>query len=172
MSATTEPHAIPDESKFDAEREKLALERERLQVERYKAKWSAAAVGVPLLGLVFTAATGIWNQHRQSQLSFALKAAEIIMATDNPEATKNKALALGTLFPQHLPKEFAKSFDADAFETMEADPKRDLVTQLLAKPESAKTMIAIWKAAYPADDWILPIEAALNEKVPHSTSKK
>jgi hypothetical protein len=149
----------PDTSITALEQAKLELEREKLSVERTKARWSAAAVGVPLITLAVTAATGVWNQHKQSQLAFSLKVAEIVMATDNPAVTKNKAIALSKLFPQHLPHGFAKSFDENAFG--QTDVKREVVNLLVAKPESALEIARVWLAAYPDDAWLKPIEASL-----------
>jgi cell division protein FtsL len=159
-----------ERAKLDIESQKLELEHQKLDVERYKARWSAGAVGLPLVALVVTAATGVWNQHKQSQLAFSLKAAEIIMATDNPGVTKNKAIALSTLFPGQLPRDFAKSFDENSFGTLEVDVKREVVNLLVAKPESASEILRVWKAAYPDDKWIEPIEAAVasGKRVPNS----
>lgn len=153
--------AEPDTSITALERAKLDLERDKLAVERTKARWSAGAVGVPLITLAITAATGVWNQHKQSQLAFSLKVAEIVMATDNPSVTKNKAIALSKLFPDQLPSGFAKSFDENAFGHVEVDVKREVVNLLVAKPESALQIARLWLAAYPEDKWLTPIEASL-----------
>lgn len=153
-----------DREGVSIEREKLQLEREKLEVEKQKAKWTAIGLGVPVVALAATVMLGIWTQDRKGRDDFALKAAEILMAGDSPVATHNKAKALSVLFPSRLPRDFAKSFDPDAFGRSEPDTlasKRDLVTLMAAHPPEAERILAIWKAMFPGDAWLPEVEANL-----------
>ena len=119
-----------EREKLILEREKLELERAKVEVERQKAKWMAVGVAVPILAVAATVMLGVWSQYQKARDDFALKAAEILLAGDNPITTQNKAKALSTLFPSQLPRDFAKSFNPNAFGTSEPDtltPKKELI---------------------------------------------
>src|SRR5687768_5006000 len=116
----------PETRKLEIEEKKLELEFERIRVERIKA-WSgnASVIGSILL-VAATIALGIWSQHkqgllqhelqeRQARAQFELKAAEIVMDTEHPGVTFNKAKALQNLFPNYLSLNFAESFVPDSF---------------------------------------------------------
>jgi hypothetical protein len=64
------------------EHAKLDMERDKLMLERDKAKWTAIAVVVPLLGILVTGIVATWQQSIKARDDFRLKAAEIMMATD------------------------------------------------------------------------------------------
>lgn len=141
---------------LEIEREKISIEREKLVVERYKARWSAVSVAVPLLAIAATVLLGYWGQYQKSRDDFALKAAEILLQGDNPIVTKNKATALQTLFPDHLPIDFAESFDPDNY-TGEGDTlpsQKELIKLMASKPENAAQILSMWQAMFPEDDWI------------------
>jgi len=87
----------PDPPKFDIEREKHALEREKLDLERKKAKWTAIAVGVPLVVAAISFAASLLVQALQADAQFQLKAAELIIATDDPLLARSRAQVLQTL---------------------------------------------------------------------------
>src|SRR5216684_922252 len=137
-------------AKLQIEQHKLDIERKKLHVEQYKARWSAFAVAIPLLVVAVTLGVGVWNQNQQNRLAFALKAAEIIMATDKPNVTHEKAIALLMLFPGQLPPNFAKSFNPNSVGSIDVNtPRRELLRLMASKPESAIEILRIWTAAYP-----------------------
>jgi hypothetical protein len=150
--------------KLALEKKKVDLEQAKLEVERQKAKYTAVGVAVPIVVIAATVMLGVWSQYRKGQDDFALKSAEILLQGDNPLTTQNKAKALATLFPSQLPRDFAKSFDPDAFAHTEPDrltPRRDLVNLMAAHPADAERILAIWKAMFPSDEWLPEFENQL-----------
>ncbi|MGE5492268.1 MAG: hypothetical protein ACM31P_13375 [Actinomycetota bacterium] len=156
-----------EREKLSIERDKLQLEREKLEVERLKAKWTAIGVTVPIVVVAATVMLGIWSQYQKGRDDFALKAAEILMAGENPITTQNKAKALAVLFSSQLPPDFAKSFDPDAFghsdDTLAS--KRDLVNLMAAHPTDSEKILAMWKAMFPGDEWLAEFEKNLRSNL-------
>lgn len=153
-----------EKQKLDLERDKLELERAKLQVERHKAKWTAIGVAVPIIVVAATVMLGMWSQYQKGRDDFSLKAAEILLAGDNPNTTQNKAKALAILFPSQLPQDFAKSFDPDAFGQSEPDtltPKNELIKLIATHPSESEKILAVWKAMFPGDDWLSEFETNL-----------
>jgi hypothetical protein len=153
-----------EQEKLALEREKLNLEHVKLDLERLKTKWTAVGVTVPLVAIAATVMLGIWGQYQKGRDDFALKAAEILLAGDNPGTTQSKAKALVMLFPSQLPQDFARSFNPDAFYHTEPDPllsKRDLVNLMAAHPADAERILVVWKAMFPGDEWLPEFEARL-----------
>lgn len=121
----------------DLEQRKLEIEEQKLKVERIKAWTGNASIVLSLLIAGATISVGIWSQYQQSKLQlalqeeqtknqsiiqkqqaesqFELKAAEIVMNSNRPIETLNKAKALQNLFPKHLPDHFAASFDPTTY---------------------------------------------------------
>jgi hypothetical protein len=143
------------------ERAKLELEREKLAVEKFKAWSGAIAVAAPLLAIAATIGIAVWGQYQKARDDFALKAAEIIMNTDNPDVTYNKARTLAKIFPNHLPPDFAKSFDPGSLSPDEAKSRMELLGLLAAKPEHAKEIVTFWKIMFPDRNWIVEFERQL-----------
>jgi hypothetical protein len=133
-----------DSSMSEFERQSILVEREKLQVERYKARWTAFSLAVPLFAAVLTIAFGIWSSYQQSKSAFEIKAAELVMSTDFPQVTAGKAATLQTLFPRKLSPDFARAFDPDTVSS--DDPaKKELIHLLAERP--GKGARVIWEAA-------------------------
>jgi hypothetical protein len=177
----TEPKTFPadtpdsyfERQNLEIEREKLSIEWEKLSVERYKARWSAISVAVPLVAIAATVFLGFWGQYQKSRDDFALKTAEILLQGDNPDVTKNKATALQTLFPSQLPKDFAESFDPQKYavdpDTLPA--RKELLTLMAAKPENATQILAMWRSMFPEDEWLEPFANGLGTNAPAIVKK-
>jgi hypothetical protein len=171
----TRPSNSTEDDTLAIEREKLVIEREKIEVEKYierekieiekyKARWTAIGVSVPILVVAATIALGVWSQYQKSRDEFTLKAAEILLAGDNPEATHNKAIALVSLFPEQLPRDFGKSFDPSQFGRNSFPAQRELVQQMAARPQDAGQILLIWKAMFPGDDWLKEFERNFSAK--------
>lgn len=115
-----------EERKFTLEEKKLELEMQKIKIERFKGWATGGSIVISLLIAAVTIAFGIWSQHKQVMMQIALQdkqaksqfeiqAAEIVMNTDTPGVTHNKAKALLALFPDTLPKNFAESFDPSKY---------------------------------------------------------
>jgi hypothetical protein len=152
--------------KLELERKKLQLEYDKLALERFKAWWSGVAVIVPSSPspLPLVSVSGV-NTRRPKTIS-ALKAAEIIMNTDNPTVTRNKAKALASIFPKQLPPDFGTALNPEDFPGDESGDivraKKELLTLLAARPEKTAEILVFWKSLFPDDSWITSFEEALS----------
>ena len=160
MSST--PPIDVEQENLSIEREKLVVEREKLEVEKYKARWTAIGVAVPILVIAATVALGIWSQYQKGRDDFSLKAAEILLQGDSPDVTKNKAIALQSLFPNQLSKDFARSFEPTQFGTNTVPAQKELLQLMASRPEDAVRILAMWKSMFPDDKWIEPFEKNLS----------
>ena len=133
----TETTPSLEERKLALEETKVEIEFEKLRVERLKGWTTGGSIVMSLLIAALTIAFGMWSQHRQvmtqidlqnrqskaqldlqemsARSQFEIKAAEVVMDTNIPGVTHNKAKALLALFPGRLPENFAKSFDPSKY---------------------------------------------------------
>jgi hypothetical protein len=132
----------PKDARFDIEREKLALERLRLDVEREKVvagqqrtKWIALAIMIPLLVVAATLWVWLVQQYREGRDNDALKAADIIRSAQPDKASQASV----------------------------AD-KKELLGLLAAHPGQQPEIVAYWKALFPNDDWVVPLQQAVQER--------
>lgn len=127
-----------EERKLEIEEKKLELEKEKISLERLNAWTTRSSVVISILIAALTVSFGVWSQHKQvmTQLAiqdkqaksqFEIKAAEIVMNTDIPGVTYNKAKALLALFPEMLPPNFAESFNPDKYAAHELDRRRYVI---------------------------------------------
>ncbi len=146
----TETTPSLEERKLSLEEKKLEIEKEKLKVERLKAWTTGGSIVISLLIAALTISFGVWSQHKQTMTQidlqdkqaksqFEIKAAEIVMNTNTPRVTHNKAKALLALFPERLPKNFAESFEAGNFSepAPERTPDRQYQNQKIP-PESSR----------------------------------
>jgi hypothetical protein len=140
MAHTLEPAATKDTS-FDIERERLALERMKLEIERdklaagrQKIKWIALAVVISLLIVAGTLWMWLFQQYLQIRDDDALKAAEII-----------------------------RSAKIDEPGMASLDDKKELLRLLAAHPGQQAEIVGYWKALFPNDDWVVPLQRTIQE---------
>jgi hypothetical protein len=101
--------------KYLLEVRKADIEEQKARDARSLAKWTAAAIFVPLI-LGF--ASLYWQarlQGLQSKVSFQLKAAEVVLDSKSTRAGEDRAKALRELFPDYVPVEFSKAFASNNF---------------------------------------------------------
>jgi hypothetical protein len=151
----------------DIERERLNLEKRRLELEIEKERnfkkieyLKAAAIFIPLVLVFLTFAFNNYStnlDHRyeldikriEANNSFRLKAAEIVMNAESPNASYNRAKALRGLFPEYLSSDFAEKFDPYNTGT----PKKwDLATLIIEHPSQKNDIIDLWIGVYPGDE--------------------
>jgi flagellar biosynthesis/type III secretory pathway M-ring protein FliF/YscJ len=162
------------------ERERLEhdrqLDQKKIDEERRRTRLTAGSVFVsifvPLTVAAVTFASASCNQKEQAEAQlklqeeqandqFELKAAEIVMTSDNPKITYNKARAMRALFPGHFPPDFAATFNPDEFSSNEAgviQSKKELLNLLAEHPEQRKQIIDTWKQLFPEDEWVKELE--------------
>src|SRR5215213_6849236 len=175
----------------DLERDKLQLDRERFvheqeldrskTAEEKRRTWLTAvssvgalvAIFIPLLIAALTFRNASVTQERQAedqlalqaqqaQAAFELKAAEIVMASDNVAVTYNKARAMRALYPNRLPPDFAGSFNPSDFtssnEAGVVQSKKELLNLLADHPSERQQIIDTWKHFFPEDEWVKNLE--------------
>jgi len=141
MADKLESAATKDAS-FDIERERLALERMKLEIEReklaagrQKTKWIALVVVISLLIVAGTFWMWLFQQYLEIRDGDALKAAEII-----------------------------RSAKVDEPGNAGVEDKKELLGLLAAHPGQQAQIAAYWKALFPNDDWVVPLQRAIQEE--------
>jgi hypothetical protein len=131
-------------------KETIALVRERLSVEKTKARWSAAAVIVPLVVAMLTVWQVVWTLGRQARANFELRAMELVMQSPTREDAVARAVGFRALFPQHL----SPNFESVAkYWVPNQEPKKEFIKLLAARGLTKREMLAVWKQVFPGDEW-------------------
>ena len=154
--------------KLDFEKKKFSeeMDHKRLDSSRENRKmWvEFCGVAVPLL----VAIIGVWvetykrrveesaqriSQEESEKLQFQLKAAEIAFDVRNSREIQPKAAALAQLFPERLPKDFAKNLDPDTirFGPPATEAKLELLKLLAQYPNQRTVILRTWGHMFPLD---------------------
>lgn len=126
MESPAPDPSITEQRKIEIDEKKIEIEFAKIRIEKLRAWTGSSSTFASLVVVAATIGLGIWSQYEQAKLQhdiqdrqakaqFELKAAEIVMSTDNPGTTFNKAKALQSLFPQYLSGNFAESFVPQSF---------------------------------------------------------
>ncbi|HKR58620.1 MAG TPA: hypothetical protein VJS64_02715 [Pyrinomonadaceae bacterium] len=158
------PSSLTSENQtLDLENKKLALEREKLELEKLKAWLTAGTILIPVLvGLL--ALFGVISQIKsasklkevETKTAFELKAAEIVLSSGGPAKATARATVLRDLFPNRLPDNFPKSFDASIMPGSQHNDKLEFLKLVNDKPERTKEIIELWKHLFKWDEVWLP----------------
>jgi len=151
------------------EQKKLELEKRRLEFEIEKQKdqiklerIKTLGILIPLVLVVITFMVDNYekNQDYQNELlmkkidsnnSFKLQAAQIVMNAESPRASYNRARVLQALFPYYLNSSFPERFDPAMFGT---PAKMDLAKLIIDHPMQRNEIIDLWISIYPGDaEW-------------------
>jgi len=145
--------------------DRLALDRERFADRKDKQKKRRLdSTGISIIvSTVLALITLFYNSKQQRLLeeetarhAFQLKAAEIVMSTDSPESTRNKAEVLQKLFPQELDREFSAKVKIPPHECPQldgaAEAKEALIKLLAEHPSQRDQIIRDWSAVF-TDQW-------------------
>jgi hypothetical protein len=112
------------------------------------------------------AVTELQNQAADTQ--FALKAADIVLQSDDPEVNANKAARFQELFPHRVPSDWVKDFHWRQHIAESDDMKRDLVKLLADHPAQEPQIIALYKTLF-VDD---PTVQGFLSRIPNVAPKK
>jgi hypothetical protein len=168
------------EAKFqELEAKKLAImqeiEQKKSDLERNKAKWTTISVfvtalsilgSVTIAGLTIVKSQALQNQAADTQ--FSLKAADLVLQSDDPEVNASKAARFQELFPGRVPHDWAKDFNWKTHAVENDDMKREVAKVLADHPKQAAQIIATYRALF-ADD---PTEQSFLDRLPQNTNKK
>jgi|GEM_PF-3007472 len=161
---------LPDR-RFELEREKVSIERQKLELEFRKLKiesrkvvFTAGSIAIPLLGVMVTVLVGYLSEHARADTDFQLKAAEIVMAHQNPHEMKGRAGILRTLFPQRLPKDFGENFDDQKYSVPIPSDEKALIQLLVDHKDQRADIIRMWRIAYPNEKWVEDLAPPADQK--------
>jgi hypothetical protein len=165
--------------KFAFEKQKLKsteeLENRKLSLERRKAIWTAISVVVAALSILGSVIVGTGNivesarlQNQATDTQFALKAAEIVLQSDDPSINQDKAARFQELYPNRVPKDWAKNFDWKKHASENYDMKREVAKLLAEHPERSKQIIENYQKLFYDDSYVLDFLARLK---PTTSSK-
>jgi hypothetical protein len=181
-------------SNSNIEQRKLEIEEEKVQVERQKAWWSAASTIVPLLAALGTLIYSVWSFRKQSEqtaklqkeaaietaklqnesakLQFEIKAAEIAFSGKTPEAVKNRANVLKTIFGDRLPKNFPPTFDPKTYGGGKESPEEKMffLELLLKYPGKEAETIKGWEMLF-GDTWLDRVKPVILKDTGTPTNK-
>jgi hypothetical protein len=144
-------------SKLDLERVKIELEHEKIKLERNKAIWTSLSIFIPLLIAALTIAFNSWSQVQQTKSDFILQAAEIVMSSETPTGSYNRARALAALFPEQLPsnfQSFAEAFNPEKYAAPSTTAQKTLLEWLILYPEQREDILDAWIILFPEDEWV------------------
>lgn len=127
------------------------IERKKLDSERNKTRWT----GMSILGSVTIAAASIlgtaYLQNEAAKTQFALKAAEIVLHSDDPEVNANKAIRFQNLFPNRMPAAWGAKFDWTKYADENDDMKREVAKLVIEHPERKNQIIETYEVLFDED---------------------
>jgi hypothetical protein len=148
MAGPAEVRQLPDARPTEQERFEFEKfnEARKARMEVVKAAITGASLLIPLL-------IGIYTVRAQARASFELKAAETVMDSHGPFATRRKADVLRALFPKRLPSDFAQSFEPGEYAARgpSSESKLELLKLIVAHPNQEQEIVQLWRRMYPDD---------------------
>lgn len=152
LSALSPQEVALENKKIELENKKIELEMRKLRVSTWNALIAAGGLAVPLLVAVATLRIQVRNRNRQDQIAFRTKVAEIVMNTDNPTATRNRAKMIATLFPTDLKDLNNRLLDPELFE---GDVTARFEFLKIASPtlQNPKELADLWRRLFPNHKW-------------------
>jgi hypothetical protein len=130
------------------------LERQRVDLERQKMKWSAIALGIPLLVAAVSFAATVVGQARQARAQFQLKAAELVINTDDPFMAESRARALLELFPDQMGPTFGERFAGDNYMGTNFNDRIKIAAQVIEHPEKRDEILRTYLRVFENDAWL------------------
>jgi hypothetical protein len=159
-----------DVKKFEIENQReeanRSLEQEKLALERNRVKWTALSIlgSVAVAGISIVGTAALQNSSANAQLR--LKAAELVLQSDDPEVNRNKAERFKQLFPSIMDPHWAENFHWERYADENDDMKRELA-ELLAEhqdPKEGKRIIETYKALFNEDPTVQSFLARLPDE--------
>jgi hypothetical protein len=144
-----------------------------MSLERLKAKLTALSVFVTAASILGSVGIAAFTFHQSEKLQketadtqFALKAADIVLQSDDPEVNANKAARFQNLFPGRVSTDWS-DFDWKKYAEESDDMKLQLAKLLVERPSQCKQIIAMYRTLFQSDP---TVQAFLNrlEGIPTS----
>jgi hypothetical protein len=150
------------------------IEDKKLNLERLKAKWTTISVVVAGLSIVVSASisgfTVVESQRLQKEAAdtqFALKAADLVLQSDDPEVNQNKKERFQQLFPDRVSSTWGRDFDWKKYAVENDDMKMEMAKLLTEHPTQAPQIIALYKALFKDDPTVQALLMRIPAPVPH-----
>jgi hypothetical protein len=168
-SASVEERKLDLETaKFEFEKKKYGEEMVKRQRDSHRESIQTWIGGGVVIVPILLAIIGVWveaykrrveesaqrvSREESEKLQFQLKAAEIAFDVRNSREIQPKAAALAQLFPERLPKHFAKNLDPDTirFGPPATDAKLELLKLLAQYPTQRTVILRTWGHMFPTD---------------------
>ena len=134
-----------------------ALQEQRLLLERATAARTTnleyAKIGATGLSILIPLFAALLVARAQARTSFELKAAELVLGSQNPFAARNRAEILKKLFPVRLPQDFAQAFRPEEHARVgpSTESKLELLKLIAAHPGREADVVTLWRRMYPKD---------------------
>jgi hypothetical protein len=142
----------------EKERKDNELEEKKLNLEKQKAKWATISVFITafsILGSVAIAALTISEsqrlQNRAAETQFALKTADLVLQSDDPQVNANKAARLRDLFPDRISSRWGQGFDWKRYATENDDLKREFAKLLADHQDRRAEIINLYQRLFEDD---------------------
>ena len=117
------------------------------------------SISAPLVIAALTLYLAARNRNQHDRLLFQIKAAEIVMDAGGADAALNRAKKMVSLFPEHLPQNFATSFNAEDYFNAEAFESKVKFFEIVAPQIDKKEELGLlWGQLFPKDKWTERIE--------------
>ena len=137
--------------KLDFERRKFDLEQEveakKIEIDRNKAKWTAYSIMASVLAACLTIIGSAVLQYQSAKTQFELKAAELILQTNDPSVTAIKAQEFGFLFHDKMPEKWDRAretFQAERYYTESDDLKSEIAKLLIEHPDRRSEIACVY----------------------------
>jgi hypothetical protein len=134
------------------------IERNKLDLEKRKAKWAVISVFVTafsILGSVTVAGLTIVESHRlqnqAAETQFALKAADLVLQSDDPVVNQDKASRFQELVPDRVPAKWGENYNANDHVSENDEFKREVAKLLTEHPDRFDQIIATYRTLFAND---------------------
>jgi hypothetical protein len=104
-----------------------------------------------------TSGFGFRSLKKQSQTSFELKAAELLLNSKTPGQLEAKGKVLRKLFSGWIPKDFETAvaeFNSGDLSGPGQEWKLELFKAINTAPDKRQEVVDLWKKIFPNDQWI------------------
>jgi hypothetical protein len=136
------------------------LRSRELDRDKGNSRWTAISVVVAAVSITVSAVAGGFSiretarlQHESARTQFAIKAAELVLQSDDPEVNANKAARFQLLFPEQKQPSWPKEIGWwKRFATENDDMKLGLAKLLAEQPRERKKIIAAYRKLFDDDN--------------------
>lgn len=149
------------------------IEDRKLSQEKRKNVWTVISVVIAFASILASVIIGTGNiveserlQNQATDTQFALKAAEIVLQSDDPSINQDKANRFQELYPDRLPKDWAKNFKWEKHASENEDIKREVAKVIADHPERCSKTVGTYQQLFQNDPYVLSFLARVKCSTP------